>query len=124
MTGAGIWLLLAALAMPLRAGPADTGEIVFLAHLPGPFTFVEDGRLQGFAVDLVREMMDRAGHSRQLVIYPFKRALWTVQHRPACPVHCCQEAGAGKNHQVGGAVDFEQCLFLPAKGQPGPGEHS
>ncbi len=82
MTGAGIWLLLAALAMPLRAGPADTGEIVFLTHLPGPFTFVEDGRLQGFAVDLVLEMMDRAGHSRQLVIYPFKRALWTVQHRP------------------------------------------
>lgn len=61
---------------------AQAGRFTFLTHYITPFTYEENGSVKGFAVDIVREMMKIMKHPEEFEMYPFKRALRTVQNTP------------------------------------------
>lgn len=54
--------------------------IDFYTHPIRPFSFSENGTLRGLAVEIVYEMMERCGQSREITLIPFSRGLQRVQH--------------------------------------------
>ncbi len=72
-----IYFLLLCAVSPVNITHA--GEFTFLSHVIRPFTYEENREIKGFAVDIVKEMMALMKHSQEIKIYPFKRALQTVQ---------------------------------------------
>lgn len=57
-------------------------EIEFMTHFMRPFTWKEEGKYKGFAVEIVREMMKSMNHPENFEMYPFIRGLKTVQSEP------------------------------------------
>lgn len=56
-------------------------KITFLTHEIKPFTYVNNDKVNGFAIEIVTSMMKINKHPIKFDIYPFKRALYTVQNR-------------------------------------------
>jgi len=84
----GLLLLVAASA---SSGTSSALEIKFLTHSVGDQTFVDaEGELRGkehggrraFNVELVREMMQVVGHTKNMAVIPFKRGFSLVQTTP------------------------------------------
>lgn len=69
------WLLL---SLGLPAEPALT----LLSHELPPFTHLHDGKLEGQAVRLVKEIQQVLGEQQPIRIYPFKRALALTRLEP------------------------------------------
>ncbi len=67
----------------LLLNPSQAKSFTFLTHFIKPFSYLEKSEFQGFAVDIVRELMKRIGHPENFKMYPFKRALLTVQKTPS-----------------------------------------
>lgn len=57
-------------------------KISFLTHYIKPFTYENQGKTQGFAVEIVETLMKQTDTIEEITIYPFKRALQTVQTTP------------------------------------------
>lgn len=51
----------------------------FITHDIAPFSYVEQGELRGFAIDIVREMMQMLDHPMTIELFPFPRGLWMAQ---------------------------------------------
>jgi len=60
----------------------SASEITFITHSIKPFSYEEKGEIKGFAVVLVKEMMQQIGHPEKFHMYPFKRGLVMVQTQP------------------------------------------
>ncbi|NDV28181.1 ABC transporter substrate-binding protein [Desulfovibrio sp. JC010] len=54
----------------------------FYTHFIKPFAYEEEGRICGFAVEVVREMMKLTGQSCEIEMLPFARGLKLVQSFP------------------------------------------
>ena len=75
------WIALL-LCVLLACTSVNAAEITFLTHFIRPFSYEENDEFKGFAVDIVREMMKSMGHPEKFEMYPFPRALATVQEQP------------------------------------------
>lgn len=58
---------------------ATTESISFLTHSIKPFAYEENGKIDGFAVEIVKEMMKSIGHPEEFTMIPFARGLQEVQ---------------------------------------------
>jgi polar amino acid transport system substrate-binding protein len=62
--------------------PVHADDITFGTHFIKPFTWEEDGELKGFAVDVVKAMMNIMDIPEQFTMLPFARGLKDVQTQP------------------------------------------
>ncbi|WED24475.1 transporter substrate-binding domain-containing protein [Vibrio sp. JC009] len=52
----------------------------FLTHFIMPFSYEEGGEFKGFAVEIVRELMNTVQHPKAFEMMPFQRGLYYVQN--------------------------------------------
>lgn len=72
------WALCLLLPLPAFAGG---GTLQVYTELSRPFQYLQDGRLTGFTVELVREVMRRAGCAGAISAVPWKRGYQEVLDR-------------------------------------------
>ena len=65
----------------LRAAARDIRLSVYTEDLP-PYNFVNKGRLTGFSVDLVREIMQRVGTIAPIQVVPWSRGYQKAMEEP------------------------------------------
>jgi len=73
-------LLLALTLLAHSSVQAETRN--FMTHFIKPFSYQEDGEIKGFAVAVVKQLAIKLKVDVSFTIYPFKRALLTVQKKP------------------------------------------
>ena len=74
---AALWL-----ALPVKAATIHA----YTEALP-PLNFEQDGRITGFASELLRQIASDAGHSVQLEVMPWIRAYRTVKQQPGSALY-------------------------------------
>lgn len=76
--------ILLALCLLLWSFPftATAETLSFYTHFIRPYAYAENGKIDGFAVALVREMKTMVGHPEAFKMVPFSRGLQSVQANP------------------------------------------
>ena len=64
------------------AGGAKHQELTIFVDRWPPYNFEENGKIVGISTELIEAALKKANMRYKLVIYPFKRALITVQSNP------------------------------------------
>jgi len=63
-------------------GSAKAQELTVLVSNWAPYNFVKNDKIVGISTDLVKAALERANVKSQFLVYPFKRALYTVKQDP------------------------------------------
>ncbi|MGX9460802.1 substrate-binding periplasmic protein [Shewanella sp. A14] len=58
---------------------APKTQIQFITHPLPPFSYLDNGRLSGFSIDIIQAMMQVTQQSADIEIYPFNRALQLIK---------------------------------------------
>lgn len=76
-----VWLLLLAclLGAPLSGQDARAETLRIVTLYSPPLAFERDGRVTGFAAEVVREGLRRMGHTADISIMPWKRAVFMTR---------------------------------------------
>lgn len=77
-----IWLPLF-FCILLHASVASAEQFTIVTLVGPPYASVQSGQVRGFAVDLVKEGIRRTGNTAQIILRPWKRALFMVKHGEA-----------------------------------------
>ncbi len=75
-----IHVILFLLFLSVPAFGENIGEIKLVAFDYPPFYFEEDGKIQGIAPELLRELFGRMNIKTELTMYPLKRALFNLEN--------------------------------------------
>lgn len=74
-------ILILILFLGIAGGAKAQGLTIFVDTWP-PYNFEKDGKIVGICTELIEAALQKANVQYKFVVYPFKRAFYTVQKTP------------------------------------------